>query len=174
MLIKSRQCALNDLTKDIGAQIQSRISSSDQPVSCFETQQEQGPMWNPDKDHDAYVITRQQLIVYRKRLGSSGWSHLYTMRLDEISSISEGAGSTSEYGYTVAPRSTSGYSLDAKFGTREDASKFTTILESATNQAQKRQRSPEERLRELEQLHAALLISDDEYAQKRKEILEEL
>lgn len=180
--IETRECSLAELKPEFAEILKGHLPSDEQPLICCETRWETD--FSPKKTIFSVGIITQHWIVdadlslHKSFLGYTGEADTSatSMFLAEIVGISEG--DWAEMGFEVKARGHGDNYVGCIFEARQVSIKFASILREAVEQAKaatlQTQKSPSDRLRELQKLYDDKLISDTEFQQKRKEILGQL
>jgi hypothetical protein len=178
---QSRACSLQDLRPDFAKVVQKHISVDEEIIACYETtgtKSNNGVIFETQTPvYSAQIISRKQLIL--------GWSSndgysVKSIQLRDIVSISEG-GSGGVYGYWVTASAQGEIHLGCAFANPQMSQDFAQILKQAIEQEKTASESKglslasiEERIETLTRLHKNGLISDLEFQEKRKELLNQI
>lgn len=174
MATKTRECSLDELRPELGKVAKEQLSSNEEVLICYESKVRVtlfGLM--PTTSFHALIATGHKIIKVSGY--DTGVNKVESMCLSDVVSVGEdiyaGEFSARMLGY-------GGSAIAFPFESREPARKFTNLLRRAIGEskatAPQQNKSASDRLRELAQLHKDGLISEDEFQQKRKEILDQL
>jgi hypothetical protein len=181
----TRACLVQDLRPDFVSIVQKYISSSDNILACYETK---GTYKNVgfifDYNRAVYII---QIIT--KRLLIYGWSGGFrnhetpettVLQLRDIKQIHEG----SNWNYwSVNVLGQSNNHIECTFTSQKFSQDFASILFGAMEQEKTEQILPsqspslasiEDSIERLSNLHKKGIISDIEFQEKRKELLNQI
>ncbi len=168
--MKTIECSVAQLRPELNQQITAQFCGNEDPLACCEANADELFQGKPSL---AYVITQRQIIEawsFRDTIHNYGSS----MFLSDVVTIDEREGR----GKDVVQVTLSGHGDTHKILYLERGHKFISALRAAIGQAKttasQMQISAGNRLQELTQLRNERLISDAEFEQKRKEILNQL
>ena len=166
------ECSLAQLRPELNQQITTQLHGDENLLACCETSQVE---FQSGKPSYAYVVTPRQIIQAwtspkQRKTGA------YAIFLSDITDVGEYTDRKTGSGVWVRARADSNMRL--YFETPQGANKFATTLRAAIDQAPaaapQTPTNPADRLRQLTQLHQEGLVTDAEFQQKRKEILDQL
>ena len=178
MAIATTECKLSTLPPELQEPIQERLLSGEEIYYCCKT--EWRMVW-------VQVITSRQMVVVKANLlrfpfffsaPRISMLRVSSMLLSEFVALKENVDSEYDDAFMVHVLGRAGAVLELCFASQESGSAFGRLLQDARlgklDKSKKPAASTGVRLHELANLLQEGLINDEEYEQKRREILNEL
>ncbi|MBI4762068.1 MAG: SHOCT domain-containing protein [Chloroflexi bacterium] len=175
MRSNTRKCAIQDFPSDIRKQIQRHVSSAERVIVCYETKRE--GVAEIYTYHSFQVLTDKQMVMVLRDVKGKH-EDIVSTQLNDITNIHEGGGNSD---YRVEGDEHGNFRMEFYFAKRQMAQEFSDILRRAIEQAKNlsvavpTQPTQKEQvldlIRRLEQLKQSGAITDQEFQQKKTELL---